>query len=290
MPEDIEIVRDLRKQVIDWGVSAVHAQDAWKETKGESVKVVIIDTGVDTNHPDLAENIKFTYNTMNDTDNVYDDNGHGTHVAGIIAGVDNDFGIVGIAPKVDLYILKAMGANGSGTIVSIVKAVYIAISQGVDIISMSLGVCKEPDSRLHDALKVAHEQGIIIVAASGNEAHDCDYPAKYEECIAVGAVDSDFEVADFSNTGVELDIVAPGVDILSTYPGGVYARLSGTSMATPIVSGVIALYISHCKVRGIHYSFETVLEKLGTAKDLGTAGQDPVYGKGLVDALTILQD
>lgn len=290
MPENVEIVRDLREQVIDWGVSAVHAQDAWRETKGESVKVAIIDTGVDTTHPDLAENITFTYNSIDDSENVYDENGHGTHVAGIIAGIDNEIGIVGIAPKAELYIIKAMGANGSGTIASIVKGIYIAISQGVDIISMSLGVCQEPDSRLHDALKVAHEQGIVIVAASGNEAHDCDYPAKYEECIAVGAVDSDFEVADFSNTGVELDVVAPGVDILSTYPGGVYARLSGTSMATPIVSGVIALYISHCKGKGMPYSFESVLEKLNTAKDLGTAGQDPVYGKGLVDALTILQN
>ena len=281
-----EIVAERPGQVIDWGVQMVNAPKVWQHTKGEGVKIAILDTGVDTTHPDLVENIKAGMNfTGGDPNDFMDRQGHGTHVAGIIAGVDNNQGVVGVAPKAELYIAKVLGDDGGGDIRGIAEGIMWAVMNKVDIISMSLGCEADPGPMLYNAIKYAYDQGITIVVASGNESHYVGWPAAYDEVIAVGAVDDLRHVASFSNFGIQLDVAAPGVEILSTYPTGVYARLSGTSMATPVVSGVLALAIAQLRKNGSVPTPLSVMELLSAhAVDYGQAGRDDYYGEGIIDA------
>lgn len=281
-----EVLKHRPSQVMDWGVSAVHAPDIWSETKGEGVKIAILDTGVDYTHEDLVENIKDGINlTGGDARDYMDRQGHGSHVAGIIAASDNEVGVVGVAPKAELYIAKTLGDNGEGSIQAIIEGIAYAIHNKVDIISMSLGTASNPGRELHRAIQYAHSQGITIVAASGNESTQCGYPAAYPEVIAVGAVGQGLQVANFSNYGKELFVSAPGVDIYSTYMNNSYARLSGTSMATPIVSGVIALYIAYCRKHFLPVTPESIMQMIATrSDDLGAEGKDFYYGNGLIDA------
>jgi subtilisin family serine protease len=273
------------KDVVDWGIHEIHAEDAWQKTKGKGVKVGILDTGVDYNHPDLKDNIKAYVDFTNSPFGALDQQGHGTHVAGIIAAEMNHLGIIGVAPEAELYCAKVLGDHGTGGFDSIIKGLEWAIEQGVDIISMSLGCSMEPPQELNDAIKKASDAGIILIAATGNENSDVDWPAAYDEVIAVSAMDHNHERARFSNYGIKNEIMAPGVDILSTYKNGGYARLSGTSMATPIVSGCVALYLSYLKANNQPKPTLEELHKklLESADDLGDPGRDPVYGDGLID-------
>lgn len=279
-----EIVPERPSQVVDWGVLTLKAQGVWGKTQGENVKIAILDTGADITHPDLVQNIKGYMNlTGGEITDVRDTVGHGTHVAGIIGAANNQIGVVGIAPNAELHIVKVLGEDGEGSINSIIQGIAYAIENRVDIISMSLGCTQDPGSMLHQAIKFASDQGIIIVAAAGNEAGAINWPAVYDEVISVGAIDSKLHAADFSNHG-KVDIVAPGVDILSTYPVNRYARLSGTSMATPMVTGLLALYLSHCKKNNIPYSKESIVELFQIdSQDLGNKGKDEYYGYGLFD-------
>lgn len=276
---------NLGSDVIDWGLQAIKAPVAWNTTKGEGVKVAILDTGVDTNHPDLKPNIKAVANFTSSFFGVRDRCGHGSHVAGIIAGVDNGQGIVGVAPHAELHIAKILGDNGSGDINAIIQGIRWAIAQGVDVINMSLGTSVEPPQELHNAIKEATNAGIVIIAATGNEDSAVCWPAKFPETIAVSAIDNHLQKAYFSNHGIENEICAPGVDILSTYKDGGYAKLSGTSMATPIITGAAALFISDFKRKfGRRPSVEEVHSALLKATDdLGTAGKDEDYGVGMID-------
>lgn len=213
-----------------------------------------------------------------------------THCAGVIAGVDNDFGVVGVAPNAKLYNVKVLGDDGSGSIQGIIKGIDWCIAEQVDIISMSLGSSQDPGASLQNAMKRARAAGIIIVAASGNENTHCGWPAAYPEVIAVGAVDQSFGRAGFSNFGEELDIAAPGVDILSTYPGNRYAKLSGTSMATPMVAGVIALVQHYCRQMDVQATPEKIVQMITERSiDMGTEGHDHKFGNGLVNVYRMLK-
>ena len=213
-----------------------------------------------------------------------------THCAGVIAGADNDFGIVGVAPSAELYVAKVLGDNGSGSIQAIINGIDWAIEEQVDIISMSLGASQDPGQAFHDSIKRARQAGIIIVAASGNENTHVGWPAAYPETIAVGAVDQTFGRANFSNFGKELDVVAPGVDILSTYPVGRYAKLSGTSMATPMVAGIVALIQAYSRQIGVKATPEKIVEMIAERSvDMGNAGQDDMFGNGLINAMRLLK-
>lgn len=289
--EVIEVQDASPKQVIDWGVSLVQAPKMWSMTRGEGMKIAVLDTGIDTTHPDLAPNYKKGKNfTSSKTDDVTDRQGHGTHCAGIIAGCDNMVGIVGVAPKAELYIGKVLGDNGSGGIEAIVKGIDWAISEGVDIISMSLGCSNDPGPALHDAVKRARAAGIIMVVASGNENTHVGWPAVYDEVIAVGAVDQTFGRANFSNFGSELDVAAPGVDILSTYPVNKYARLSGTSMATPMVAGIVALIQKFCRNMGVAATPEKIIQMITERSvDMGDAGRDDMFGNGLINVFRMVK-
>lgn len=243
--EQLETVNEIPK-----GVEIIQAPEIWKETKGKGITVAVLDTGCDTDHPDLKDRIiggyNFTKDDKGDPLKFEDYNGHGTHVAGTIAASLNNNGVAGVAPEANLLILKVLGKDGSGQYDWIIKAIRYATEQKVDIISMSLGGPTD-EQELHDVIIEATKQNILVVCAAGNEGDGQDstdelgYPGCYNEVISVGAVDLERNSSEFSNSNNEVDLVAPGEKVTSTYLNGAYATLSGTSMATPHVSGALAL-------------------------------------------------
>lgn len=266
---------------IDWGVRVINAPKLWKHTKGEGVKVAVIDTGIDMNHPDLKDKIKGTINifdkTTRDVTDVY---GHGTHVAGLIAGE-----LTGVAPNVDLYIANVLNDKGLGRIVDILDGVTYAINSNVDILCMSLGVNKKLPQILEERIKKAVNKGIVVVCATGNNGKQgVAYPASYDFVVGVGGVNQDLKRADFSNYGFDMDIVAPSVDILSTWKDGKYAYMSGTSTASPLVAGGLALIKSYYRKQGIEITptqIKEMITKLNTKKNR-------FLGYGLFDVAKIV--
>ncbi|CAM3713258.1 S8 family peptidase [Mesobacillus zeae] len=232
------------------GVEIIQAPEVWEQTKGKGITVAVLDTGIDTKHPDLHDRIiegkNFTDDDKGNPDIFEDYNGHGTHVAGTIAASLNNTGVTGIAPEANLLILKVLNKRGSGKYEWIIKAIQYAIDKKVDIISMSLGGPQDVRD-LHDVIKLAVENKILVVCAAGNEGDgdegtdEFGYPGCYNEVISVGAVDLERNSSPFTNSNNQVDLVAPGEKILSCYLNGTYATLSGTSMATPHVSGALAL-------------------------------------------------
>lgn len=252
---DYQVVQTLATaNEVPQGVTQIKAPEFWeKGNYGKGVKIAIVDTGCDGDHPDLKERIvggrNFTGDDGGNPESYQDYNGHGTHVAGTIAASQNQTGVVGVAPQADLLILKALDKSGRGSYESIIAAIRYAIAQKVDIIAMSLGGPEDVPS-LHQIIQEAVAQNIIIVCAAANNGDgnaltpEYAYPAYYPEVVAVGAIDSNKSMARFSNTNDQIDLVAPGVNILSTYIGQGYATLSGTSMAAPHIAGALALLIN----------------------------------------------
>ncbi|MDI3481554.1 MAG: in [Tepidanaerobacteraceae bacterium] len=240
------LAADIRRknQEIPWGVQKIGAPSVWKDVMGEGIKVGIIDTGVDINHPDLKDNVKEVGSVM-DCKNIIDDNGHGSHVAGIIAALDNNIGVVGVAPRVDLYPVKAFDKSGRGNISNVIDALGWCVEKKVQVVNMSFGFAKN-SMALERAIKEAYRQNIVLVAAAGNSGGDDSvmYPAKYPEVIAVAASNSANKAAWFSSGGPEVDVIAPGVSIPSTYKEGGYKSMSGTSMASPHVTAACALVLT----------------------------------------------
>ncbi len=241
----------VKNKISPYGVNMIAAQNMWKASyKGKGVKIAIIDSGCDINHVDLRDRIagvrNFTSEDMKNPDIVTDRVGHGTHVAGIIAANGHENSIIGVAPEVELYILKAIDRTGSGKLSWVMNAINYAVNLEVDVISMSLGMGVS-DDKLEKTIKNAIKNGISVVCAAGNEGDgnyndfEYSYPAAYVDVISVGAVDKKAVPAPFSNANLVIDCVAPGVDIISTYPNNTYASLSGTSMAAPYVTGTLAL-------------------------------------------------
>lgn len=236
------------RQLIPWGVARIGANRVWGQSRGTGVKIAVIDTGIDSSHPDLADNVRAGINLINPTLPPKDDYGHGTHVAGIIAAVDNDAGVIGVAPAVHLYPVKALNWRGEGTLADVLQALDWCVKQRMDVINMSFGI-DTPSQALHTAIRRAVQAGCVIVAAAGNDGRSqtVDYPAAYNEVIAVGAADEHDRLAWFSSRGPEVKLVAPGTGVLSTATGNNYLRLDGTSMAAAHVSGAIALLLQVIK-------------------------------------------
>lgn len=233
-------------QAVQWGVKRVEAPQAWAKTRGAGVKVVVIDTGLDMTHPDLAGNIKGGWNAITKDANFNDDHGHGTHCGGNIAALDNEVGIVGVAPSVDLYGVKVLDANGSGTFDDVIAGMQWAVDNHMDVASMSLGA-DQGNQALADMVAAMKKGGVTLVAAAGNSGGAVGYPGGYPEAIAVAAGDKNDKLASFSSRGPQVAVIAPGVNVYSLSMNGGYETMSGTSMATPHVAGLAALYVSKHK-------------------------------------------
>ncbi len=271
-------------QQLPWGVDRIDADLA--VPKGAGVKVCVVDTGIDKDHPDLQANIVGGRNFVAkgltlDPAKWDDDNGHGTHVAGTVAALDNTIGVVGVAPQASLLAAKVLNRQGSGYLSDVMAGVDYCVQSGAKVVSMSLGSNSDVQA-FHSAVDAAYASGVLLVAAAGNDYGGAvSYPAAYDSVVAVSATDSADNLASFSNVGPQVELAAPGVSVLSTYKDGGYATLSGTSMATPHVSGVAALaweanpLMSNAQVRALLQT---------TADDLGAAGRDNLFGYGLVDA------
>lgn len=226
-----------------WGITRVQAPAAWGASRGAGVKLVVIDTGIDRTHPDLAPRLRGGWNAITKTDDYNDDNGHGSHCSGTIAAVDDAVGVVGVAPEVDLYGVKVLDENGSGTFDDVIAGMQWAVDNHMDVASMSLGA-SQGNQALQDAVAAMERGGVTLIAAAGNSGGAVGYPAGYAGAIAVAASDSRDRLAGFSSRGPAVAVIAPGVAVRSTYMQGGYESLSGTSMATPHVAGLAALYVS----------------------------------------------
>ena len=274
-------------EVLPWGVDRIDAEKVWATSTADTVKVAIIDTGIDRTHPDLINNLKGGFSAVGYTTSYNDDNGHGTHVAGIVGAVDNTIGVIGVGPKIDLYAVKVLDRQGSGYLSDVIEGIDWAIANNMQVINMSLGTTANVPS-FWEAIQRAESAGITQVAAAGNNGGSVIYPAAYLEVIAVSATDSYDNVPSWSSRGPEVDLSAPGVSIYSTYKGGKYKTLSGTSMASPHVAGAAALIIDKktCDydLNGICSPAEVQQKLEATAEDLGITGKDNLYGSGLVDA------
>lgn len=275
-----------RQQRVPWGVEKIGAPEVWNRATGKGVRVAVLDTGIDTAHPDLKDNVRGAFDTIKETPDVIDDNGHGTHVAGIIAALDNEFGVVGVSPDVDIYAAKAFDSRGQGRTSDIIQAIEWCVEQDVNIINMSFGT-RDSTKALELAIDKAAKAGILMIAAAGNEgAKDSVlYPARDPNVIGVAASTPDDRIASFSSSGREVDVTGPGEGVYSTYNRSGYKSLSGTSMSCPHVSGVAALVLS--AEPGL--SAEQVKEiVLATATELEGFGREQ-QGAGLVSAIAAVE-
>ncbi len=305
--DGVSTLFDPDTELLPWGIDRVQAPAVWLGTPpnlGAGIAVAIVDTGIDYTQPDLAANYLGGFDFVSGDFDPRDDNGHGTHVAGTIAALDNGpnwgganprgISVVGVGPQIPLLIGKVLDANGVGNISALVAALDVATQYHLKIVSMSLG-STSASTTLQNACANAYAAGVLLVAAAGNTGlSGLDYPARYPEVIAVGAVDSANQRAFFSNYGGKLELCAPGVNVLSTMPvytvalnkwpyfyRRYYDYLSGTSMSAPHVAGVAALvWAAHPDWTNVQ-----VRDRLdATATDLGVPGRDSYYGFGLVNA------
>lgn len=231
---------------IPWGVNQVRAPQAWRQATGQNIRIGVIDTGIDASHPDLRHCIGRGINFVNRSRLPLDDNGHGTHIAGTIAGSGSyPQGVVGVAPRAIIHAVKAFDHNGSAYVSDIIAGIDWCVQNGLDIINMSFGM-KTYNKSLELSVLNAYQAGKVIVASSGNDGKRAfiDYPARFPQVISVGATTQANKIAPFTNRGRRIDVFAPGEKIYSAWLGGKYHELSGTSMATSHVSGVIALMLS----------------------------------------------
>lgn len=278
-------------QTTTWGYKAVKANTATSlGYTGKGVKIAIVDSGINAKHPDLK--VAGGVSKIDQSSAYTDNNGHGTHVAGVIGAQNNNIGTVGVAPDASLYSVKVLSANGIGTLEGVVAGIQWAIDQKVDIINMSLTINNDKQS-LRDITKKAYDAGIVIVAASGNEREkglykDVLFPARYPSVIAVGAVSESNKLSYFSNFGASQELVAPGENILSSFANSKtttqedYATSEGTSVASPFVAGTFAQYMQAYP----HLSNGQLRETMKRAAlDLGPKGRDNMYGHGMAQSL-----
>jgi major intracellular serine protease len=270
-----------------WGMTDLKVPNVWKKTKGKDIRVAVLDSGCSI-HPDLKANIDYKLSkSFIPNEDIYDNYvGHSTHVAGIIGAELNEAGIVGVAPEVTIITVKVLGKNGGSVGNSVEQGLDYCIQLKPDIVNMSLGGA-EPMVSLHEKIKKLFDMGIIVVCAAGNNGEEkVLYPAQYDETIAVGSY-SPATIRSrslFSSYGDTLDIMAPGEEILSTWLNAQYSVLSGTSMAAPFVSGVLALMLSYYKAQGKKLTIDEMKNKLLTnCIDIGATGKDKFTGWGVIN-------
>jgi len=269
---------------IPWNIRMINADKVQAANiTGTGVRVAVIDTGIDYTHPDLTGVYAGGYNIItNNVTGPMDDNGHGTHCAGILAATGSRNGIYGTAPGVRLYAVKVLSNLGEGRVSDVIAGIFWARNNSIQVASMSLGLDQDSQA-LHDAVDEASADGVLIVAAAGNRGvasgsgDTMTYPAKYDNVLSVAAVNKYNHRAPWSSTGNHLSISAPGVNIRSAIPGG-YATYSGTSMAAPHVAGVAALVFS------AHPDWTSQQVRQQIVSTATPLGRPSFYGAGLVNA------
>jgi subtilisin len=277
----IEGQPSVLEETVPAGVAAIKAPAAWDASRGKAIKVAVLDTGIAPAHPDLVANLRAGMSFVSTETSTDDFNGHGTHVAGTIAAAHDQIGVVGVAPAAALYPVKVLDRNGRGQWSNLIAGIDWCINaQDIRVLNMSLGGPGAP-AALEQMCALAWERGRLLVAAAGNDGGPVGYPAKWESVVAVSALDGAGMIASFSNRGPEVELSAPGVNVLSTVPGGGYGTKSGTSMASPHVAGVAAL------AWGAHrYADNITVRRLlaWRADPMGRMGRTDEYGFGRVDA------
>lgn len=249
----LEEVAARQPERLRWAEELLRLPEVWRLTRGQGVRVAILDTGIDLDHPDLLGAVEKSRDFTGE--GIEDRNGHGTHCAGIIAARANEVGFVGTAPMCSLLVGKVLDGGGGGSIDAVIAAVDWAVGEGADILSMSLGSAAGSPG-LYRAIHDALAKGVIVVCAAGNTgelfANNIGFPGRYGSVITVAAHDRFGQPSGFSSRGASIDFMAPGSDIWSTYRQGGYAKLSGTSMATPFVAGLAALVLAKHRAGGGH--------------------------------------
>jgi type VII secretion-associated serine protease mycosin len=275
-----------------WDFAELRVADAWPASTGAGVTVAVLDTGVDATHPDLVGQVLPGADLITGAGDAGDDpNGHGTHVAGVVAALTgNDLGVSSIAPDAKILPVRVLDAGGNGYLSTAAAGVVYAADHGADVINMSIAA-RTSEAALTNAIAYARASGVVVVAAAGNErglGSPASYPAAEPGVIAVAATDSNDTVAGYSTAGDYVDVAAPGTNILSTFPvakGYDFAYSSGTSMASPHVAAVAALL----KALDRTLSPDQIEQAIETsATDLGTPGRDDDFGHGRIDAAAAL--
>ena len=287
--EDIYGLDPNSAQFMGWEILKFNVKSMWSSSKGEGVKVGIIDTGCDLNHPDIKNNLLQGINIIDTNKDPSDDNGHGTHVSGTIAAEDHGLGMVGVAPLAKIIPIKALDKQGSGNNSNISKAIIWAADNKCDFIGMSLG-CERGSLDMNKAIDYAVKKGVIIFCAAGNsgESHSIMYPANNEQTISIGAIDKNLNRTNFTCSGEELDFLCPGSDIISCVPNNGYASMSGTSMSNPFAIGCACLLLSHRRKTGMDIpktTMDYINEFKQTTQNLANkkyAGQKKYQGYGIL--------
>lgn len=290
------VLKAGREAMVDGSAGQIlSTDDGFAEIDASKVIVAVLDTGLDIDHPAFEGRIVKPYNAVTGGTDVKDRKGHGTHVAGIVAGAwDIKKGAGGVAPNAPIMPVKVFGDNGKAEPADVAKGIRYAVDNGAKIINMSLGGDEaslkkqglwEQMPELEEAIAYAQSKGVLVIAASGNDGADDisnRYPASYPGVLTVGAVNTNHKRARFSNGGDELELTAPGVNILSASPGrgAPYKTHQGTSMAAPYVAGAAALVMAQHP----DWTAEEVMEHLTRAvDDRGQPGWDPGYGYGEIN-------
>ena len=278
----VQSISVTKGEQASWGYQTVDAEIGFQnQYTGKNIKVAILDTGISP-HSDLK--IAGGVSTVDYTSEYVDDNGHGTFVAGVIGALNNGKGLIGQAPDAKLYAVKILDKQGSGTTEDLAEGLNWAIQQNVDIINMSISF-PEASPAVEQMLQSAHSKGILMIASAGNHgtadaaADTVEYPARSSEVMGIITVDSQLERADFSASGSEADVAAPGVSIISTANNGKYELRDGTSVSAPFVTGLAAVL----KEAYPNSTNEQIRQAISSnAVDLGAPGKDNLYGYGLI--------
>jgi subtilisin len=231
---------DLAQETIPKGVDHIGAPAAWGNSQGKGIRVALLDTGIDSSHPDLSANVVGGVCFVEGNPSDRDDEGHGTFCAGIVGAALNGSGLVGVAPQASLYSVKVCDQTGDWSLTSVIAGLDWCIRNRMHIISMSFGT-PEPRFSLYLMCQKAWQEGALLLASVGNGSGSVEFPAAFDNVVGVAAIQDDNSHYPQSNCGPAVDICAPGVRILSTGPAGTYRTMSGTSAACPHVAGAAAL-------------------------------------------------
>lgn len=273
-----------------WALERVNIQPCWdRKVDTSQILIAVLDTGIDDQHPDLAGRIVRGYNFVERTGDSIDNDGHGTHVAGIIGAIgNNSMGMSGLLPNAKILSVKVL-SKGGGSDAWALEGIKYAVDKGAKVINMSFNSSETQINPLYtEGVEYARSRGVLVVAAAGNNGSEVTYPANTPGCIAVSATGyfRRWEwIAPFSNRGDCVAFSAPGAGILSTMPGSKYEVLSGTSMAAPFVTAAVAMLIAQHPT----WTLQQVESRLrGSVDDLGVSGRDPLYGYGRINMSKLL--